>query len=203
MAVLLINLIQVSPHSVSPHVYDWFSWLGIIDFSKYTNHLMRIRSEVYTWAYIIHVISWLVYVPPAMWLSIAESGRTLCLPAGQSDICIRWFRYEGFEGWTLFAAGCFCSYTSLVLLNTSQFIQTVVLLLVLKLLSPTIWMPPTQNGPDLFALTAEGHQNKGTWHGGGLNLLTAVWSKASHFLFTSRLKRFRNTWKRCTGERGS
>lgn len=68
---------------------------------------------------------------------------------------------------------------------------------------PTIWMPPTQNAPDLLVLTAEGHQNKGTWHGGGINLLTAVWRKAFHFLFMSRLKRFRNTWKRCSGERSS
>lgn len=115
----------------------------------------------------------------------------------------RRFRYEGFERGTLFAAGCFCSYISLVLLNMSQFIQTVLLLLILKLHSPTIWMPPTQNGPDLLVLTAEGHQNKGTWHGGGIKLLTTVWSKAFHFLFMSRLRRFRNTWKRCSGERDS
>lgn len=62
----------------------------------------------------------------------------------------------------------------LVLVNMSQFIQTVLLLLIRKLLGPTIWMLPTQNGPDLLVLTAEGHQNKGAWHGGGINLLTAV-----------------------------
>lgn len=58
--------------------------------------------------------------------------------------------------------------------NMSQFIQTVLLLLNQKLLSPTIWMLPTQNPPDLLVLTAKGHQNKGTWHRGGINLLTAV-----------------------------
>lgn len=138
-----------------------------------------------------------------MRLSVAKSGRILCLPEGQSDICIWRFRYVGFEWGALFAASCFCSYISLVLLNMSQVIQTVLLLLILKLLNPTIWMPPTQNGPDLLVLTAEGHQNKCTWHGGGINLLTAVWSKAIHFLFMSRLKRFRNTWKKCSGETGS
>lgn len=146
-----------------------------------------------------------LYVYPLLFmrLSVAKSGRILCLPEGQSDIRIRRFRYKGFEWGTLFVAGCFCSYISLVLLNISQVIQTILLLLILKLLSPTIWMPPTQNGPDLLVLTAEGHQNKCTWHGGGINLLTTVWSKAIHFPVMSRLKRFRNTWKKCSGERGS
>lgn len=72
---------------------DWRSWLGIIDFSQYTNHLMGMRPESYTCTYIIHVISgFYIYPLLLMTLSLAKSGRILCLPAGQSDICIRRFR---------------------------------------------------------------------------------------------------------------
>lgn len=200
-----MSLIQVSPHSLQPHV-----WLTILARNHSFLSIHQSSQEDQAWRLHLNLhyscdFLACVCTPCCPFDYLLQNLEELSaflhakVTFASEDLDMK----DKKKGRAVIAAGCFCSYISLVLLNMSQFIQTVLLLLILKLLSPSIWMPPTQNGPDLLELTAKGHQNKGTWHGGGIKLLTTLWSKASRFLFMSRLKRFRNTWKRCSGERGS